>query len=317
MNHSYGFFGRNPAHLSEDEIVDRVASHALYPVVGLNGDVCFRSVAGVRLSSREVDFLISRFGLDKRDGCQSFRRRIRERRASVAGSRPIRMWVETERPRERLIKSGAASLSDSSLLAILLRTGSEGIHAEELGRRLLNRFGSLRGIDNADATEICSLNGIGPAKAAQIKAALEIGKRFSREKAEKTRRIRQPSDIVTYVAEYYGPYLRDSKKEIFSVIFLDIKNKPMRGIEVGRGSINASIVDPGEIIREASLRAASAVILVHNHPSGEAEPSDEDIRITGRIVEACSLVGVKVLDHVIIGKNLDDYYSFALAGLIK
>ena len=119
------------------------------------------------------------------------------------------------------------------------------------------------------------------------------------------------------MAEYYGPYLRDAKKEFFHVILLDIKNKPLHNIEISKGSLNAAIVDPKEVIKEATLRSASSIILVHNHPSGETEPSSEDVEITSRIIQACDLVGIKVLDHIIIGKNKEDYYSFAKNGLIR
>ncbi len=119
------------------------------------------------------------------------------------------------------------------------------------------------------------------------------------------------------MAEYYGLYLRDAKKEFFSIILLDVKNKPIHNIEISKGSINVSIVDPKEIIKEATLRSASSVILVHNHPSGDAEPSAEDIKVTHAVINACNLVGIKVLDHIIIGRNQDDYYSFAQNGLIK
>ena len=120
-----------------------------------------------------------------------------------------------------------------------------------------------------------------------------------------------------YVAEYYGAYLRDAKKEFSNVILLDIKNKPVHNIEISKGSINASIVDPKEIIKEATLKSASSIILVHNHPSGDKEPSADDIKLTNKIIDACNIVGIKVLDHIIIGKNREDYYSFTNQGLIK
>ncbi len=121
---------------------------------------------------------------------------------------------------------------------------------------------------------------------------------------------------ILYVSEYYGFYLRDAKKEFFNVILLDIKNKPIHNIEISKGSISASIVDPKEIIKEATLKSASSIILVHNHPSGETEPSADDIKLTNKIIDACDFVGIKVLDHI-IGKNREDYYSFANQGLIK
>jgi DNA repair protein RadC len=161
------------------------------------------------------------------------------------------------------------------------------------------------------------MDGIGHAKAAQIKAALELGKRLYKEGAERKKKIKKADDVIGYVAEYYGPYLRDAKKEFFHVILLDIKNKPLHNVEISKGSLNANIVDPKEIIKEATLKSAAAIILVHNHPSGETEPSSEDIEITNRIIQACGFVGIKVLDHIIIGKNKEDYFSFANAGLIK
>jgi len=306
-----------PARMSEEETLQFLAYHSLYPMISGNGKVYLRPTGKTRLSEAETADILSGLEIKTPDHCRTLRNRISKLRAANRESQPIRSWVKEERPRERLMKLGADALSDSSLIAIILRTGMEGTDAEELGRRLINRFGSIRGIDKATISEICATRGIGPAKAVQIKAALEIGKRFLREKVKKGHRIGKPSDIVDYVAQYYGPYLRDSRKEIFCIILLDIKNKPIHNIEISRGSINASIVNPGEIIREATLRSASAVILVHNHPSGETEPSGEDVRLTRRIIEACGLVDIKVLDHVIIGKNFEDYYSFASAGLIR
>jgi len=224
---------------------------------------------------------------------------------------PIKNWVKEERPREMLIQKKPENLPLSKLLAIILRTGKEGSSAEELAQLLLNRFGSLRKIDSAPISELLKIKGIGLAKAAQIKAALELGKRLIRENAQKIRKIKNPTDAINYVAEYYGPYLRDYEKEFFFVILLDIKNKPIDNIEISKGSINSTVVDPKEIIKYATLKSASSIILVHNHPSGETIPSDDDIELTNQIKKACEIVGIKVLDHIIIGKNFDDTYSFA------
>jgi DNA repair protein RadC len=230
---------------------------------------------------------------------------------------PIPRWKPEERPRETLLCRGAAGMPDSMLLAIILRTGRRGINAGELARRILSRYGSLRALDTASVAELCRIEGIGKAKAAQLKAAFELGKRLQREGAAAgSRSIRMAQDAVDYVAERLGPYLRDARKEFFYVILLDVKNKPVQEIEIGRGSVQASIVDPKEIIREASLNSASGVILVHNHPSGETEPSGEDVRITRAICQSCDLVGVRVLDHIIIGRNPEDYFSFSRQGLL-
>ena len=216
---------------------------------------------------------------------------------------PITSWVREERPREMLVEKGPAALATSKLLAIILRTGRKGVNAEELGRRVYNYFGSLRSIDSASVQELCRIEGIGPAKAAQVMAALELGKRLIGEPARKTPRIRCADDAIRYVSEMYGPSLRDKQKEYFCIVLLNTKNRPVHNIEISKGSVNASIVDIREIIKEATLKAASGVILVHNHPSGETEPSEEDIKLTSDIVGACNHLGIKVLDHIIIGKH--------------
>ncbi|MDD2670775.1 MAG: DNA repair protein RadC [Syntrophales bacterium] len=226
-------------------------------------------------------------------------------------------WNPEERPRELLLSRGPEAASDASLLAIILRTGKRGLNAEELAGRILSRYGSLRALDGVSVAELCRIEGIGKAKAAQLKAAFELGKRLQREDAAKVNKsIRMAQDAVDYVAERLGPYLRDARKEFFYIILLDVKNKPLREIEIGKGSVQASIVDPKEIIREASLHSASGVILIHNHPSGVTEPSGEDVRITRAICQSCELVGVRVLDHIIVGKNREDYFSFSRSGLL-
>jgi DNA repair protein RadC len=215
------------------------------------------------------------------------------------------------------LRTKADKLPLSKLLAIILRTGKEGMSAEELAKRLLNHFESLSELDSVPISELCKIEGIGMVKAVQIKAAFELGKRLFRESAEERKRIGSPDDAIEFVSEYYGPYLKDAKKEFFQVILLDIKNKPIDKIELSKGSIDATVVDPKEIVKEATLRSASAVILVHNHPSGDTTPSSDDITLTRKIIEACNLVGVKVLDHIIIGKTKEKYFSFAKEGLLS
>jgi len=301
----------------ENEIFDFLVANAIYPMCSKKGKIFLRCTRKGLITTEREKEIITKLNIKTSEECERIRKEIRERVSENRTNRPIKEWIKEERPREMLVKYGAEALSLSKLLAIILRTGKEGISAEELARKLLNRFKTLREIDSSTISEICKIEGIGPAKAVQIKAALELGKRLLKEKAEKTRRIKKTDDVIRYVAEYYGPYLRDAKKEFFSVILLDIKNKPIHNVELSKGSINASIVDPKEIIKEATLMSASSVILVHNHPSGETDPSEEDIKITNSIIQACNLVGVKVLDHIIIGKNEGDYYSFAREGLIK
>lgn len=303
--------------MNKDETLDFLVSNRIYPMCSKKGKIFLKHPKSVLLSKEQAQEIIESLNIKTPEECTKARNEIKELVAKNNINIPINKWVIDERPREMLLKQGADKLALSKLLAIILRTGKEGTSAEELARKLLNRFKSLRGIDLAPISEICKIEGIGTAKSAQIKAALELGKRLFRERAEKTKKIKKAEDVIWYVSEFYGPYLRDAKKEFFSVILLDIRNKPIQNVELSKGSVNASIVDPKEIIKEATLNSASSVILVHNHPSGDSEPSQEDLDITNRIIKSCELMGVKVLDHVIIGKNEEDFFSFAQKGLIK
>jgi len=303
--------------MNKDETLDFLVSNRIYPMCSKKGKIFLKHPKSVLLSKEQAQEIIESLNIKTPEECTKARNEIKELVAKNNINIPINKWVIDERPREMLLKHGADKLTLSKLLAIILRTGKEGESAEELARKLLNRFKSLRGIDLAPISEICKIEGIGTAKSAQIKAALELGKRLSRERAEKANKIKKAEDVVLYVREFYGPYLRDAKKEFFAIILLDIKNKPIKNIDLSKGSINASIVDPKEIIKEATLNSASSIILVHNHPSGEPEPSQEDLDITNSIIKSCELVGIKVLDHVIIGKNEEDFFSFAQKGLIK
>ncbi len=301
----------------EKTTLDFLVAHEIYPMFSSKRKIFLTGATKALLSREDIDEIIRRLCIKTAEDCKSVRKLVTERIAENRESRPIKEWVEEERPREMLMKHGSESLSLSKLLAIILRTGQGGTNAEELAKRLLNQFRSLRGIDSAQVSEICKINGIGHAKAAQVKAALELGKRFYKEEAEKKIKITKADDVLGYVSEYYGPYLRDAKKELFNIILLDIKNKPIHNVQISKGSINATVVDPKEIIKEAASKSASSIILVHNHPSGETEPSAEDIELTNRLIQSCNLVGISILDHIIIGKNKEDYYSFARAGLIK
>jgi len=219
-------------------------------------------------------------------------------------------WPEDERPREKLLKLGADKLSDTELLAILLRSGSCGKSAVDMARELLSEFGTFRNIDSKSFSEL-KRKGLGIAKIAQIKAAIEIGKRFLKEKSLSKIKVKTSKDIV----KYFIPYMRDMKKEIFKAVLLDGKNKIIKEVTISEGTLTKSIVHPREILKEAVTELAAAIILIHNHPSGEPQPSQDDIEITNRIISACELVGIKVLDHIIIGD--DNYFSFYDEGLIK
>ncbi|MGC8972190.1 MAG: RadC family protein [bacterium] len=302
--------------MDKEEVIKYLATHGIYPLYSRKGKVFWTSKT-FPLSDKDKEEFTRILNIKNGEDCKRIREEIKEKSKEFKKSKPIKYWIKDERPRELLIKNGPENLPLSKLLAIIIRTGSDSKSAEELAKDLLNEFGSLRGLDRADISQLCSISGIGVAKAVEIKAALEIGKRLYREEVELGVKIKGPKDVVLYVKDYYAPYLRDSNKEIFNIILLDHRNKVIANIELSKGSINASIVDSKEIIKEATLKSASSIILVHNHPSGETSPSKDDIDTTRQIVEACRIVGIKVLDHIILGRNNDDYVSFAELGLIK
>jgi len=221
----------------------------------------------------------------------------------------VKDWPDEERPRERLVKHGVDSLTDAELLGIILVKGYQGKTSVELAKDLLSE--SLRKLDFLSYPEMSAFKGIGLAKFTQIKAALEIGKRVLRETNFPKKKIHNALDLVSY----YGPCMRDLKKEKFKVIMLDVKNKIIKDMDISVGSLTESIVHPREVLKEIIKESAASVIFLHNHPSGESNPSKNDIDITERLVSACELVGVKVLDHIILGE--DDYFSFAQEGLLK
>jgi len=300
----------------EKNWVDFLTSNCIYPYVSKKGKVFFKGKASSTILTGIKEEIISSLNLEDKKECENIRAIVKEK-CRKKRDRPIKYWIREERPREMLIKNGPENLPLSKLMAILLRTGKEGKSAEELGRILLNAFGTLREIDSASINEICSIEGIGIAKATQIKAAFEMGKRLNREKAAEREKLNSPQDVVDYVREFYAPYLRDAKKEFFNIILLDIRNKVIENVEMSTGNLSSSFVDPGEIIRIATSRSAAGIILIHNHPSGEPDPSDDDIKITNIVVRACKLVGIKVLDHIIIGRNYEDFVSLNSMGIVE
>jgi DNA repair protein RadC len=225
-------------------------------------------------------------------------------------TRSVKDWPEDERPRERLMTHGPAMLSDAQLLAIIIRNGRAGRTAVDLGRELLGRFESLAGIEQASVKEICTVGGIGPAKAAEIKAAIELGRRY-----QKPSLTGASFCSSLDVAGYYRPRMKDLKKEIFRCVLLDTKNKIIREEVVSIGSLSASIVHPRDTFKAAIRESAAAVIFIHNHPSGDIQPSQEDILLTRRLVQAGEVLGIQVLDHIIIGDG--DHFSFRDNGIIQ
>lgn len=302
--------------MNKEEVIEYLATHNIYPLCSRRGKIFWRDKESL-LSDEDKEEFIKVLGINNCEDCSRIREEIKSKASEIRRYKPIKHWIKDERPRELLMKNGPENLPLSKLLAIIIRTGSDSKSAEEIAKILLNEFGSLRGLDRADISQLCSIPGIGMAKAVEIKAALEIGKRLYREEVELGVKIKEPKDAVLYVKEYYTPYLRDLNKEVFNIILLDHRNKVIDNIELSKGSINASIVDPKEIIRVATLKSASSVILVHNHPSGDTSPSRNDIETTNQVVEACKIVGIRVLDHIILGRNNNDYVSFAELGLLK
>ncbi len=209
-----------------------------------------------------------------------------------------------ERPRERLQKCGAEALSDSELLAIILRTGTAKVSAMQLAAQLLGRFKSFRGIASASIEELCEIDGIGPAKAAQIKAAFEIGTRLSKVNDNDNNLIRSSKDVRDMVWHEMRMY----DQEHFKIVLLNTKNRVIRIETVTVGILDSSIVHPREVFKSAIKSNAACVILVHNHPSGDSTPSRDDEAVTRRLYDAGELVGISVVDHIIIGEK--SYYSF-------
>lgn len=210
----------------------------------------------------------------------------------------VRDWPASARPRERLQRFGSEVLSDIELLAIIIARGTEGENVMDLSKRLLEQFGNLNAITNLSVEELSKFKGIGLAKATQIKAALELGRRADRQITATARPvIKTPDDVAGILKRRLG----DKKKEYFTILALDSRHNLIRDIDISIGSLNASIVHPREVFKEAISASAASVILVHNHPSGDPTPSDDDIRLTKRLVEVGKLVDIEVLDHIIIG----------------
>jgi len=226
-------------------------------------------------------------------------------------SRPatgIHSWPEDERPRERLVRHGADTLSDAQLIAILLRTGLQNSTAVAVAVDLLQRTNGVQGLVNIGIAEICDVPGIGPAKAAQLVAALELGRRASAHPLSTGQRIGSSQDIY----RHYQPLMRTLRREYFKAILLDSKNTIIKDVTISEGSLNSSIVHPREAFNAAVRESAAAVVFLHNHPSGDPEPSPEDHALTHRLLASGEILGIRVLDHLIIGDGR--YVSFADQG---
>lgn len=222
----------------------------------------------------------------------------------------IRDWPETERPREKLLTAGPAALSEAELLAILLRTGTRGQSALEMARTLLVEFGSLRNLLTAERDRVCRSHGLGPARYSTLQAALELTRRHYQQLMMIGPALSNPRAT----REFLRARLRDLPHEVFCCVYLDNRHRVIAFEELFRGTIDGASVHPREVVKHALARNAAALILVHNHPSGLAEPSQADELITRRLKEALALVEIRVLDHLVVGDGVCE--SFAERGLL-
>lgn len=222
----------------------------------------------------------------------------------------IKTWPQQQQPREKLLHSGAKSLSDAELIAIFLRTGTFGKNAVELGQDLLSEFGSLRRLLASSPKTLTQIKGLGTSKYIQLQAALELGKRYLHEAIQRETVLTNPATTKAYLTSQ----LRDREQEIFAVLFLDIQYQVLAFEELFFGSISGTTVHPREVVKRALYHNAAAVILAHNHPSGIAKASDHDIAITKTLKQALDLIDVSIVDHFIVGDG--QVVSFATEGLL-
>ena len=223
----------------------------------------------------------------------------------------IKEWPEEERPREKLLKHGPRILSDAELLALLIESGTGGVTAVDIAKRLLVENKNLTELAGKSLAELLRMKGIGPARGAKIISAFEIGRRACAQTERKRIKINSPEDVVQFIL----PDFRDLKREIFKSLMLDSGNKIIREVTISEGTLNASIVHPREVFKAAIDHLAAGIVILHNHPSGERMPSKEDHRITFQLIEAGQIVGIPVLDHIIIAG--DTFFSFAKEGLMR
>ena len=221
----------------------------------------------------------------------------------------IRNWPKGDRPREKLLAKGAKALSNSELLAILLRTGTNGLSAIDLARKVMEKFGTFRNMVHTDARDWKDFKGLGSAKVAHIQAALEIGRRFREDEASAGKqKIKSAKDVMKILM----PQMRDLKTEVFKVVYLDSDNRIIDIDDAATGTVNYAMPIVREIIHSALQKFAVSIICVHNHPSGIIKPSKHDKQFTNELCNAARVMGVKIMDHLIIGDN--DYFSFSDKG---
>ncbi len=216
-----------------------------------------------------------------------------------------------ERPRERLLRDGPEALALSELLALVFRTGSPGTPSLTLAAALVERFGSLERLARAGDAELRALPGMGPAKIASLRAAFELGSRLARQPLCTGDKFQSPHQVFAHFASR----LRRTRQEVFYVLLLDSRHRLLREVEVSRGSLNQSLVHPREVFAPALRESAAAILVLHNHPSGDPHPSREDHEVTRRLARAGEILGVPLLDHVVIGG--EGFTSFAERGWLE
>jgi DNA repair protein RadC len=223
----------------------------------------------------------------------------------------IKDWPEGEGPRDKLLQKGAATLSDAELLAVLLRNGLTGLNAVDLARSLISEFGGLRNLLCAPRNQVCRLPGVGPVKYAQLQAAAELARRVAQENLQRGQVLTNP-DLTR---DYLMRQLADRSYEVFAVLLLDSQHRVIQFVELFRGTIDSASVYPREVVSLVLEKKAAAVIVCHNHPSGIAEPSQADRRITERLKNALATIDVSLLDHMVVGDR--EIVSFAERGWIN
>lgn len=210
----------------------------------------------------------------------------------------IRELPESERPRERLLKQGSDALSAAELIAVLLRTGRKGVSAIQMATELLHETGGIAGLVSL-TPQTLRRKGLGPAKCATLLAALEIASRLTREQLGERNLLNRPAEVARYLALRY--WARD--QEVMGALFLDVRSRLLGEKEIFRGTLDRAVVEPREILKEGLLRGAAGVIVFHTHPSGDPSPSPEDLVFTGRMRDAGEIVGVRLLDHLVLGSG--------------
>jgi DNA repair protein RadC len=222
----------------------------------------------------------------------------------------ISRWPKKERPRERLLQQGPQHLTEAELLGILLGKGTRKKTAIDLARELLDQYESLQKLFSRSPSELTTIKGIGSAKAATLLAAFELARRIQSQGDTAKKSFKRSSDV----ANHYLPLMRDLRKEVFKILLLNRANRLIKEVFISEGTLDASIVHPRDVFREALLEPAAGIILIHNHPSGNPNPSEEDLRITKQLVDAGRLLGIRVYDHIILAG--ESYRSLADEGLI-